>query len=67
MITFLLLRDNKNISPWHSILNNVQYKNLVLHENNFVSKKRGHGVKVGPGLRELRPRDLGTRDPEPLS
>ena len=31
-ITFLLLRDNKNILLWHNILNNVQNNNSVLHE-----------------------------------
>ena len=31
----LLLRDNKSISRWHNILNNVQNKNLVLHGKQF--------------------------------
>ena len=35
MITFLLLRDNKNISPWHNILKDDQNKNLVLREKQF--------------------------------
>ena len=35
MIIFLLLRDNKAISPGKNILNNVQSKNLVLQEKQF--------------------------------
>ena len=31
-ITFLLLRDNRNILLWHNILNNAQNNNSVLHE-----------------------------------
>ena len=31
-IMFLLLCDNKNMSPWHNILSNVQNKNLMLHK-----------------------------------
>ena len=33
--TFLLLRDNKNISLLRKILNNVKSKNLVFHEKQF--------------------------------
>ena len=40
LIIFLLLRDNKNISSWHNILNNVHSKNLVLHEKQFCAKKK---------------------------
>ena len=40
LIMFLLLRDNKNISSWHNILNNVHSKNLVLHEKQFCAKKK---------------------------
>ena len=41
MIIYLLLRDNKNMSPLHNILNNIQNKNYVLHEKQFcVDKKR---------------------------
>ena len=49
MVIFLLLRDNKNISPWHIILNNVQNKKqsgvdnnkLMLQEKVFhVNKKK---------------------------
>ena len=32
VIIFLLLCDNKNLSPWHNILSDVWKKNLVLHE-----------------------------------
>ena len=46
MIIFLLLCNNKNISPWHNILNDVEYKNLVLKwkvwrctKSNLVSAK----------------------------
>ena len=35
VIIFLLLRDNKNISPRYHILNDVQNKNLVLHKKQF--------------------------------
>ena len=31
----MLLRDNKNISPRHNILSNVQNKSFVLHEKQF--------------------------------
>ena len=31
-IIFLLLCDNKNISPWHDIINDAQNKNLELQE-----------------------------------
>ena len=37
---FLLLLDNKNISPWRNILDNVQNKNLVLHEKQFCVKTK---------------------------
>ena len=41
VITFLLLRDNRNISSRHSILNNVQKKkNFCYTKNNFVSKQK---------------------------
>ena len=35
----MLLHDNKNISP-HNILNDVQNKNLVLHEKQFCRNKK---------------------------
>ena len=42
VITFLLLRDNRNISSWHSILNNVQKKKkFVLHEKQFCVETKG--------------------------
>ena len=37
---FLLLCDNENISLWYNILNNVQNKNLVLHEKQFWVEKK---------------------------
>ena len=40
VITFLLLRDNKNISSCHNILSNVQNKNFVLHEKQFCVKTK---------------------------
>ena len=41
VIIYLLLRDNKNTSLWHNILNEVQNKILVLHEKYFcVETKR---------------------------
>ena len=38
LIIFLLLRDNRNISPWDNILNDVQNKNLVLHKKQFCAE-----------------------------
>ena len=35
----LLLRENKNTSPRHNILNDIQNKNLVLHEKQFCVEK----------------------------
>ena len=40
VIIFLLLRDNKCISPLHNILKNFQNKNWCCMENNFVSKQK---------------------------
>ena len=38
LIIFLLLRDNRNISPSDNILNDVQNKNLVLHKKQFCAE-----------------------------
>ena len=38
MIIFLLLRDNKKILTSHSILDDVQNRNLVLREKEFYVK-----------------------------
>ena len=35
-----VIRNNKNISPWHNILNDAQNKHLVLHEKQFCVKTK---------------------------
>ena len=40
VIIFLFLQDNKNISPWYNILNNVQNKKMVSNEKHFFVKKK---------------------------
>ena len=40
VIIFLLLCDNKNIWPWHNILNYVQNKIWCCTKNNFVLKQK---------------------------
>ena len=39
-VIFLFLQDNKNISPWYNILNDVQNKKMVSNEKHFFVKKK---------------------------
>ena len=40
VIIFLLLCDNKNISPWHNILKHIETKIWCCTKNNFVLKQK---------------------------